>query len=54
MGETDRPLDLVYNEENRTWNAVAEGQTFELMTMNEDGSVTYKEQNGEKVTVMPR
>ena len=54
MGETDRPLDLVYNEENRTWNAVAEGQTFELMTMNEDGSVTYKEQNGEKVTVMSR
>ena len=53
MGEADRPLDLVYNEENRTWNAVAEGQTYELMTMNEDGSVTYKDKNGEEVTVMP-
>ena len=53
MGEADRPLDLVYDEENRTWNAVAEGQAFELMTMNEDGSITYKDQKGEKVTVMP-
>lgn len=51
--EADRPLDLVYNEEKHTWNAVAEGRTFELMTMNEDGSVTYKDPNGEKVTVMP-
>ena len=51
--EADRPLDLVYDEENRTWNAVAEGQSFELMTMNEDGSITYKDQKGEKVTVMP-
>lgn len=53
MGEADRPLDLVYDEENRTWNAVAEGQSIELMTMNEDGSITYKDQKGEKVTVMP-
>lgn len=52
LGEADHPLDLVYNEENRTWNVVTEDQTFELMTMNKDGSVTYKEQNGEKVTVM--
>ena len=52
-GEENRPLDLVYNTEDRTWNAVAEGQAFELMTMNEDGSITYKDQNGEEVTVMP-
>lgn len=52
-GEENRPLDLVYNAEDRTWNAVAEGQAFELMTMNEDGSITYKDQNGEEVTVMP-
>lgn len=49
-GEEDRPLDLVYNEENRTWNVAAEGQTYELMTMNEDGTITYKDWNGEKVT----
>ena len=52
-GEEDKPLDLVYNKENRTWNAVAEGQTFELITMNEDGTITFKQKDGTPMTVTP-
>lgn len=52
-GEEDKSLDLVYNKENRTWSAEAEGQSFELITMNEDGTVTFKQQDGTPVTVNP-
>lgn len=52
-GEEDKPLDLVYNKEKHTWNAVAEGQTFELITMNEDGTITFKQQDGTPMTVTP-
>jgi hypothetical protein len=52
-GEADKALDLVYNAENRTWNAVAEGETYELLTMNEDGSATLKLQDGSEMRVMP-
>lgn len=52
-GEEGKQLDLVYNKENRTWNAVAEGQSFELVTMNEDGTVTLKQQDGTPMTVTP-
>ena len=53
LGEVDHPLNLVYDAEKRTWNVVAEGKTYELMTMNEDGTVTYKQQDGTSTTVMP-
>ena len=52
-GEEDKPLDLVYNKEKRTWNAVADGQTFELITMNEDGTITFKQKDGTPMTVTP-
>lgn len=52
-GEEEKPLDLVYNQENRTWSAVAEGQTFELITMNEDGTITFKQKDGTPMTVTP-
>lgn len=52
-GEDGKQLDLVYNAENRTWNAVAEGQSFELVTMNEDGTVSFKQEDGSKTTVTP-
>lgn len=52
-GEEDKSLDLVYNKENRTWSAEAEGQSFELITMNEDGTVTFKQQDGTPMTVNP-
>lgn len=52
-GEEDKQLDLVYNPENRTWNAVAEGESFELITMNEDGTITFKQKDGTPITVSP-
>lgn len=50
-GEEDKPLNLVYNKEKHSWNAVAEGQTFELVVMNEDGTVSYKQADGTYKTV---
>lgn len=47
-GEEDKPLTLIYDKEKNTWNASAEGQTFELITMNEDGTITFKQQDGRK------
>lgn len=52
-GEEDKPLNLVYNEEKNTWNVAADGQTFELMTMNEDGTITFKQEDGTPMTVSP-
>lgn len=52
-GEEDKPLDLVYDKDTRTWNAMAEGQMFELITMNEDGTITFKQQDGTPTTVSP-
>lgn len=52
-GEENKPLDLVYNEEQHTWNAEAEGHSYEIIKMNEDGSVTFKLQDGTPATVMP-
>lgn len=50
----DKSIDLVYNKENSTWNAVAEdGQSFELVKMNEDGTATLSLQNGTSMTVIP-
>ena len=50
-GEEDKPLTLVYNKEKHSWNAVAEGKTFELVVMNEDGTVSYKQADGTYKTV---
>lgn len=52
-GEENKPLNLIYNKEKNTWNASAEGQTFELITMNEDGTITFKQQDGTPMTVSP-
>ena len=49
----DVSIDLVYNQENRTWNALCDGESYELMTMNEDGTITVKLQDGNTVTVLP-
>ena len=50
-GEENTPLELVYNYENNTWNAVSEGESYELIAMNEDGTVTVKQADGTDVTV---
>ena len=34
--DRDKSVDLVYNKENNTWNAVSGEQSFELVKMNED------------------
>ena len=52
-GEEGKALNLVYNEENRTWNAMANGESFELITMNEDGTITMKQQDGTPLTIVP-
>lgn len=49
----DISIDLIYNHENRTWNASCDGESYELMTMNEDGTITLKLQDGNTVTVLP-
>ena len=52
-GEENKPLDLVYNKEKHTWYAEAEGQSFELVTMNDNGTVSFKDENGKTQTVSP-
>lgn len=52
-GEEGKELNLVYNAEKRTWNAEAEGQSFELIRMNEDGTVSYQQQDGSIKTITP-
>ena len=49
----DASLELVFNQENQTWNAIAENETYELMTMNEDGTISVKLQDGSNITVSP-
>jgi hypothetical protein len=53
VGEEDKALDLIYNADNRSWNAVADGQTYELFTLNEDGTATMKLQDGSDIVVLP-
>lgn len=43
---------LVFNKKNKTWNAVVDGTSYQLMTMNEDGSVTLNI-GGANFTTMP-
>ena len=52
-GEEDKPMNLVYNKENRTWNAITTEGEFELVTMNEDGTITFKQADGTPMTVSP-
>lgn len=46
-------LDLVYNAENNSWNAVSGNESYELITLNEDGTATMNLQNGETMTIVP-
>lgn len=49
----NKSMDLVYNEENKTWNAVTETENVELVKMNDDGTATINMQNGTSMTVFP-
>lgn len=46
-------LNLVFNQDTQTWSAVTEEDSFELMAMNEDGTITVKLQDGNNLTVTP-
>ena len=51
--EDKQSLDLVYNQENKSWNAVTENESFELVRMNDDGTATINMQDGTSMTVVP-
>ena len=51
--DDNNSLDLVYNQENNSWNAVTEEGSYELVKMNDDGTATINMQNGTSMTVMP-
>lgn len=53
VGEEEKAVDLVYNQEKRTWNAVSGDNSYELITMNEDGTITFKQKDGTPTTVTP-
>lgn len=52
-GDEGKELNLVYNAEKRIWNAEAEGQSFELIRMNEDGTISYQQPDGSLKTIVP-
>ena len=51
--EDNQSMDLVYNEETKTWNAVTENENIELVKLNDNGTVSINMQNGTSMTVMP-
>ena len=46
-------MDLVYNQETQTWNAVTDTENIELVKINNNGTVSINMQNGTSMTVMP-
>ena len=44
---------LIFDEKKKTWNAELDGKRYELMTMNDDGSITLNMHNGRTLTVNP-
>lgn len=51
--EDNQSMDLVYNKESKTWNAVTETENIELVKMNDNGTVSINMQNGTSMTVIP-
>mgnify|MGYP003044807877 CR=1 FL=1 len=49
-GET-ASMDLIYNKEANTWNVVANGESAELVKMNNDGTADLFLPNGENMNV---
>ena len=44
-------MDLIYNKEANTWNVVADGESTEILKMNNDGTAQMYLPNGETMTV---
>ena len=51
MVKTLASMDLIYNKEANTWNVVANGESSELLKMNNDGTADLFLPNGEKMNV---
>ena len=51
--DDNQSMDLVYNQETQTWNAVADTENIELVKINNNGTVSINMQNGTSMTVMP-
>lgn len=49
-GET-ASMDLIYDKEANTWNVVANGESAELIKMNNDGTADLFLPNGEKMNI---
>lgn len=49
-GET-ASMDLIYNKEANTWNVVANGESAELVKMNNDGTADLFLTNGERMNI---
>ena len=49
-GET-ASMDLIYDKEANTWNVVANGESAELIKMNNNGTADLFLPNGEKMNV---
>ena len=43
-------MDLIYNKEANTWNVVADGESTEILKMNNDGTAQMYLPNGETMT----
>lgn len=44
-------MDLIYNKEANTWNVVANGESAELVKMNNDGTADLFLPNGERMNI---
>ena len=44
-------MDLIFNQDNDTWNVVSEGEVTELLKMNNDGTAQMYFPNGSTTTV---
>ena len=51
--DDNQSMDLVYNQETQTWNAVTDTKNIELVKINNNGTVSINMQNGTSMTVMP-
>ena len=46
-------LELIYDTQEKTWNAICDNNSFEIMTVNDNGTITVKLQDGNSITVNP-
>ena len=51
--DDNQSMDLVYNQETQTWNAVTDTEDIELVKINNNGTVSINMQNGTSMTVIP-